>query len=958
MGEHEAGIARDDEVSRDLALASAPLISTLGHAVARQRLRATLLGEVAEPVRVDRFALRRELGRGGMGTVWLAHDAHLDREVALKFLRRSTDGEEAELRLLAEAKSLAKLSHPNVVPVYDAGRHEGRVWVAMEFVPGRTLRAWVEAEQPSPRQRLEAWIDAGRGLAAVHAAGLVHCDIKPDNVLRGDDGRVRIIDFGLVRGTESSHGERTLPGSGFAATTSEPRTETGHFVGTPAYAAPEQRAGGVVDARSDQFSWCMSVWEALGGARPSRKSLPERRGVVLPLPAGARMPGRVRRGLSRGLSRDPSLRFDSMDELLAALAPRRGRWVLGGTAAALGVTLGLLAAPRDAVMEPCVEAGRAIEARWGEDRRRAVMQGLGEARGTTAVEALDDYEERWREAARRSCEEVEVEQVRSPRSLDVRRACLEAQLDQLAALVDALEHGDPSASGSVGAWIAALDEPESCLAPALLDGNEPPESPGHRRALSQLRQELFAVRLGMRDPSLETRRDRAQQLRDRARAIGQRSTEGQVAEVEGELAYLAGDAAAARSRFGEVLDLGTDVGDASLIAAAWNGLGRVALGLDVDLEHAAWILDRQERTAGALGEASRALARALVQRGRWHLLRDERVAAESVIRRALAMLQAAGPSARWTRASALRNLANVMVAEGRVDEALALHDQARALELQGALDPTMVRAARGDALLAEGITQLGAGQLDHAATTIEQALDALQLERGPRSVDVATAHVTLAAILDAKGDVARARAHARTADEILRESHGVAHPDRVHALSALGTLEFREERFSAAVVAYARALELAALQADALPSTLAIHRANLGEALLRDGDLPRAKGLLERAVLDLESALGPDDPQLAIPNKALGEVLLARGEVPAARERLQRALVVLERHGVSAVEQAETRWALARALLADGEREAALASATAAATEFSALGSSWAGRAASIRAWMETNREE
>ncbi|MCH9682152.1 MAG: protein kinase, partial [Deltaproteobacteria bacterium] len=155
MGNDPGSLDIDSE--QDVGLPAVPEVSTLGYAVARQRLRSALLGETAEPIHIDRFALRRELGHGGMGTVWLAHDSQLDRLVALKFLRRASAGEARELHLFAEAQSLAKLSHPNVVPVFDVGRHEGRVWVAMEFVPGQTLREWAAHDDPGPRLRLEAW---------------------------------------------------------------------------------------------------------------------------------------------------------------------------------------------------------------------------------------------------------------------------------------------------------------------------------------------------------------------------------------------------------------------------------------------------------------------------------------------------------------------------------------------------------------------------------------------------------------------------------------------------------------------------------------------------------------------------------------------------------------------------------------------------------------------------------
>lgn len=964
--------SRDDDVVPVL-----PVISSLGQAVARRRMRAALLGETTPPVRVDRFGLERELGRGGMGTVWLAHDVQLGRQVALKFLHETGEGEQGEQRLLAEAQSLAKLSHPNVTPVFDVGRHEGRVWLAMEFVPGQTLRQWVSTEHPSARQRLDAWIEAGRGLAAVHEAGLVHRDIKPDNVLRGDDGRVRLIDFGLVRreGSTIVQGEMlgTIPsgdeGSAHSMPEqprgpSQPLTRTGQFLGTPAYAAPEQRFGAAVDARADQFSLCVSLWESLCGERPTLRSLPSRPGELLPVPAGVRLSGRLRRALSRGLCEQPQARFESMDALLAAIEPRRGRTVVAaivGTGALMGVAglaLGLQAAPSGLATEPCADTGQMLDDRWTDARRRALGT-LGNGAGEAAREAIDDFAERWRSAAQRSCEEVQVEHTRSPRSLDVRRACLEAQLDRLEVVLAALEHGGEGVATSVSEWVAALDDPRTCLAPALLEGKEQPVTEQTAVALSELRTELFAVLLGADEPSLETRRTAAGELRERARALAHLGTEGRVVMAQGELASRAGDAVAARTHFGEALDLGTTLGDTALIVDAWLGLSVVALELDVDLQGSDWALGRAKQVLAALGEPDRPMARALLQRSRWHSMRGEPEQAEALARRSVAVLEQAGPTARWLLAAALRSLANVLATNGRADEALALHERARGLEVLGGADePKTGRASPGEAFLGEGMAQLAAGKLDDAARTVERARVAMLRERGPRSLDVATTHVTLAALHDAKGDVAQARAHALEADRILRDAHGAAHPDRVHALSALGTVEFRQDRFSEAALVYQRALDLAELQPETLRSDLAMHRANLGEALLRSGDLPRARQSLTRAVADLEATLGPGDPHAAIPSKALGETLLAQGEAAAALPRLEHALELLERSGKSPLEHAETQWAIARALLANDAPAKALDAARRAADEFSALGPQWAERTTTIRTWIDTNDEE
>jgi eukaryotic-like serine/threonine-protein kinase len=280
---------------------------------------------------LGRYEIRGCAGIGGMGMVYEAHDPELDRRVALKLLRPHRRAE-GQRRLLREARSLAKLSHPNVVSVFDVGTDEGSVFIAMEFIDGPTLREWL-AEAPSAGEIFEVFAEAGRGLAAAHDRGLVHRDFKPDNVLVGEDGRVVVTDFGLARHRFSSE--------------SDDVTREGAIVGTPAYMAPEVRSGGDIDARSDQFSFAVALYQALHGHLPR---------VDLPLMQGARtdkLPWRVRRLVRRALAGEPSKRFPTMHGLVAELercgAPRRGRTALAVAAAAVLLAATLAITKDDAI---------------------------------------------------------------------------------------------------------------------------------------------------------------------------------------------------------------------------------------------------------------------------------------------------------------------------------------------------------------------------------------------------------------------------------------------------------------------------------------------------------------------------------------------------------------------------------------------------------------------------------
>ncbi|MCB9570262.1 MAG: serine/threonine protein kinase [Myxococcales bacterium] len=234
-----------------------------------------------------RYTLLRPLGRGGMGTVYAAYDEELDRKIAIKLLRgdpreRASEGEgagagEGAHHLLGEAQALARLSHPNVVQIYDVGVIGGQVFLAMEYVQGKTLREWEREAPRSWREVVALFRQAGEGLAAAHDAGLVHRDFKPDNVLVGEDGRVRVLDFGLAarreRGATGEGDElsaRTLSSISRSDLRSASATGvTRTLVGTPAYMSPEQHLRLEADGRSDLFAFCVALYEALHGERPS-----------------------------------------------------------------------------------------------------------------------------------------------------------------------------------------------------------------------------------------------------------------------------------------------------------------------------------------------------------------------------------------------------------------------------------------------------------------------------------------------------------------------------------------------------------------------------------------------------------------------------------------------------------------------------------------------------------------
>jgi|CXWL01.1.fsa_nt_gi serine/threonine protein kinase len=346
-----------------------------------------LAGEPMEPRArfLGRYLILRELGRGGMGVVYTAYDPELDRKVALKVLRPDPLFHERQARLQREAQALARLSHPNVIQVYDVGTVGDQVFLAMELVKGENLGVWLEARPRSWPEVVACFVAAGEGLAAAHAAGIVHRDFKPGNVLVGRDGRVRVLDFGIARPVERGKALESDPDRDLDAATvmlsashslsedvSGQLTRLGQVLGTPRYIAPELVFGRPPDARSDQFAFGVALFEALYGVSPfagedvTQLAFAAVDGRLAGEPAGRRVPSWLRRAVVRTLAGDPAARYVDMVSLLADLrrdraAERRKRLLLAAVPLAVLVAVGtwrLGVAQREAVCG----GGRALAA--------------------------------------------------------------------------------------------------------------------------------------------------------------------------------------------------------------------------------------------------------------------------------------------------------------------------------------------------------------------------------------------------------------------------------------------------------------------------------------------------------------------------------------------------------------------------------------------------------------------
>ncbi len=517
---------------------------------------------------IGRYRVRARIGGGAMGEVFAATDPQLGRDVAVKVLRSDlTDTVAAaqRARLVLEAQALARITHPNVVSVYDVGIADSHIFIAMELVKGGTLTSWLDTPR-SWREVLAVMQSAGRGLAAVHAAGLIHRDFKLDNVLIGDDGRVCVTDFGLARVSDAGDDPRATEGR--LALGPVHVTRTGALLGTPSYMPPEQLRGEPATAASDQFAFCAALYEALLGVRPfAGGSVEELLAAHAlgqlrpPLPTRARVPGFVRSALRRGLSSDPAHRFVSMDALLSALAAglrRPGLWLRGALAAAAMATVVMLLHPWQKLTCP------RIDTIWTSARRAQLAAAFHASGRPSAVfvwgaveRALDRFAGAWQERQEELCA---APRDRSPAVAETEE-CLQDLRLELGALLASFEKADVATiSHALGAAesLTSLSQCRSAHRRSTL-------SAAHRQPLEA---ELAWLNAADNGSHIADAWPRAAAAVDRAHALGDRWMEARALLLRGRLLLDGGDAKGAEPVLFAAYTAASEVGDDALAAQA------------------------------------------------------------------------------------------------------------------------------------------------------------------------------------------------------------------------------------------------------------------------------------------------------------------------------------------------------------------------------------------------------
>jgi tetratricopeptide (TPR) repeat protein len=907
--------------------------------------------------RVGRFVLLERLGAGGMGVVYAAYDEQLERKVAIKLVRSRRGAPATDPSLLREAQAQARLAHPSVVTVFEVGAlPDGGLFIAMELVRGGTLRAWRAAAPRSWREVLRMYVAAGEGLAAAHRAGLVHRDVKPDNILVGDDGRARVTDFGLAALPAEAG-----PEAGATALATPPGP-----AGTPGYMAPEQQRGTAVDARSDQFGFCASLYEALAGERPfadlaflgGDRPAPRR---AAPDPAHPRW---LWDAIARGLSLDPAARFPSMDALLAELTrhldrPRRRALALGGAAAVLAVggALAALASRAPAGAPPCSSDPAELAGAWDPATRGAVEVALLGTRAPYAARvwastaaAFDRFAEGWLAAQRSACEATHLRRVQSTAVLDRRMACLAGRRRALSAAAEVLRTRPAQALEHPGELLASLGDLAACADPvALAAGGAGADSPARTAALEQLARADALLAAG--DTEAASAVVTAARAGDAALDA---PTRADLAYFEGRVHLARKDVTAAVPAFDRALALAVASQHDDLPAAIWLALAVEAgqieqrpAAIGAWIEHGeAWL----QRLGGPRGIRGIQLERA---RGAHHLVAGAAPHARAALDRAVAAAEALwGPSdprlipLLRERARAHARLADARAAAADIGRARDL-----GLAAYGPDHPDLAATRLTLGLLY--IEQLG--DVARGERELRLALATFRALRGESSLEVASCEQALGQAGQYRGDYAAALGHVERAAQIFAARLGPDHVRHGEALMGVGVIRYMLRDYPGALAAYEAALPILRAALGVGHTTVGLLEANLGEVNLALGRVGPARAQLTRALRTLERSLGEAHPYLALPLKGLGLAALAAGRAADAIAPLERALTLSTGAPTAPDPQelAEVRWGLARALRASGrERQRARELAEAAAATYRSLGPQSAARAAAVAAWL------
>ncbi len=927
--------------------------------------RRRLFGGHEGPLRVGRFEVGERIGAGGMGAVYAAHDPELARDVALKVLH----GGGAGAALVAEAKALARLRHPNVVSVYEVGAFREHTFVAMERVAGPSLRAWLRERERSWREVTDVFAGAARGLQAAHAAGLVHRDFKPDNVVVDEAGQARVVDFGLARATEHDDAEEDshAPPSGSAPPASAPgssRTRT-RLAGTPAYMAPELFEGRPASAASDQFAFCVSLFESLAGKLPFAADNVADMATLLtkghppPELPPSDVPRHVRAALRRGLARRPEDRHPNMEALLAALmrdpAKQRARRIAGALAVVAILSAGLLAA-RGASRPPLCEGAEArVSTAYGpaaKEKLRAAFEATRAPDAASAFEtvtrSLDAYASAWTAMYRDSCEATNVRGDQSRDLLDLRTRCLDRRHEALRATVAALSSADARLVARSVALVERLPPIATCAdVEALRAVVPPPEDPVKRARLAELEKALEGARVAFAAGRLTEAVEKASRLADDAKALDYRPFIAEALFLQGDVTLQRGDHPGAEAALSEAVKAAQATGYTEIVAqAAVRLVGVTGLKRRQFDKAKVWI----DVAEASVERVNNPALRALLDDRAGAVLSEQGNIDEALRRleRAVRATEARGATDTMNFAGYLNDWAAVLDRAGRHDAALAAYKRAIAIEerLRGAHHPELAHALNNLAIVLERKRRY-----EEARAAYQRALDIAEELGG---IDgMADFLDNLAGVLGRMGRLDEAMDKRRRALAMRESASPPDLPGLASSWNNIGVAHQKAKQYDEALAAYEKSLALRRSVYGEDHPEVASALGNVGEIHEARKDLKKALSFFTQAAAMKEKAVGPAHDEVGYWLAAQGRVEVALKRIPEGTRHLERATAILEAADADVEDLARARFELGRALWdgGGGDRKRAWDLAERAREALSEAGVP--GRTVEIEAWQK-----
>ncbi|MEM9455900.1 MAG: serine/threonine-protein kinase [Myxococcota bacterium] len=861
---------------------------------------------VAPGTVIGRYVVDELIGTGGMGRVYRAHDPRLDRTVALKLVRYR--GSTIDLdRMRREAMAMAQLSHPNVLPIYDVDRWQGLPFFVMELVHGRTLRDWAQDRGRHWRTLLPMFIEAGRGLAAAHAAGLVHRDFKPTNVLVGDDGRVRVMDFGLAR----AQGSGEIPSEALSETSAslvqsynQELTAADTVMGTPAYMPPEQLCADPVGPAADQYAFCVSLWEVATGERPFAHSKTLTHAALLertqppPDPPAAPWPPALRHVLHRGLRPRPEDRFASMEDLLDALErtgrPSRGLAVMAGVGlfglvTAAAVTM-VATSALDSVgrPDPCPSPEQLAAQLWDPEHEARTNQALlatGAPQAAATWErlwpTLATYRDDWARARSMACHRI-GEADETPQ-IDAQIQCLDQRRRALNALVTALDRADGPMVHRAVELATELPLLSTCDDPEQLATLAPPPTPGQAPAVESARERLAQLRTRHEAGDHRSTVEPARALLDEALAIG-------YAPLTIDARLTLGRALARESspEATEPLDKAYfDANLAGLESQAGDAAILMAQALGVGLGRHAQALQWSEHARAAAQRTGDPLLRIryFVVLGNVYSQAENFAAARDARQRALELVRPLHGVKSIRTARAEMALASPLTSLGQYEQAQQFLEHAQEI-LEHTLGPQHPHVASVYGRL--GHMNRLRGALDLAEEQLERALAIHESVQGSSSLDAAGARLNLGIVAFHRHDFDTAEAHFLRCLEIQQARLGPRHHRISGTLLDLAVIDRMRGRYQQGIERLEHAREITEEHFGPSHRVVWMAVANMGNLYGDQGKLDRAAALYTEARELAETHHGTDSAMF-------GSSLLHLGALQSRQDLHAEAEVTLAR---------------------------------------------------------------